>query len=186
VIEDHHPEESPFDDWPEEWDSYDDEHEPPAPPPWRKPVLIVTAAVTALAMALVPLYNVFFTRDVADNGLEVCGFDYCVVVEAVTEAGLDLTMSRLSTTFLDDTEAARLTDAATDHLDVASVGLEIVDDLEGRLGGLYDPSTREIRIERPARAWTVLHEVAHTRESGHGDGFQRVLIELARWAGSGG
>ncbi len=182
MIEDHHGEEPPFEDWLGEWDAHDDEHGPPDPPPWRKPVLIVTAAVTALAVALVPLYNVFFARNVADNGLEVCGFDYCVVVEAVTDAGLDLTMSRLSTAFLDDAAAAELTDAAIDHLDVAPVGLEIVDDLEGRLGGLYDPATREIRIERPARAWTVLHEVAHTRESGHGEDFQRVLIQLARWA----
>jgi hypothetical protein len=56
----------------------------------------------------------------------------------------------------------------------------VVDSLEGRLGGVYDPATRSIEIERPARAWTVLHEVAHVMEGGHGQDFQEVLIELTR------
>jgi hypothetical protein len=182
VIEDQHSDDFPFDEWDEGWDLEDEDLEPLAPPPWRKPLLIAIAALTAVAMALVPLYNVFFARTVADNGLEVCGFDYCVVVDAMREIGLDLVMSRLSNVFLDDAEARELVDAATDYLDVAPVGLDVVDELAGRLGGVYDPDTRLIRIERPARAWTVLHEVAHGVEGGHGHDFQGVLIDLARWA----
>lgn len=183
VIDDQHSDDYP-EEWEDGWDLEDEDLEPIEPPPWRRPLLIAVAALTAIAMAIVPLYNVFFARTVADNGLEVCGFDYCVVVDAAREEGLDLTMSRLSNTFLDDAETRELVDAATDYLNVAPVGLEVVDDLEGRLGGVYDPVSRTIRIERPARAWIVLHEVAHVAEGGHGEGFQRVLIELARWADS--
>lgn len=186
VIEDQYSDESPFEEWEEGWDLEDEDLEPIEPPPWRKPLLIAVAALTAVAMAIVPLYNVFFARTVADNGLEVCGFDYCVVVEAVRDAGLNLTMSRLANTFLDDSETLELVEAATDYLGVAPVALEVVDDLEGRLGGVYDPANRVIRIERPSRAWIVLHEVAHVDAGGHDGDFQRVLIELARWADSGG
>ncbi|MGD2042389.1 MAG: hypothetical protein PVJ28_01990 [Acidimicrobiia bacterium] len=185
MIEDQHSDDHPFEEWEDGWDVEEEDLEPIQPPPWRKPLLIAVAALTAVAMAIVPLYNVFFARTVADNGLEVCGFDYCVVVDAVREAGLDLTMSRLSNTFLDDAETRDLLDAATDYLGVAPVGLEVVDELEGRLGGVYDRASRMIRIERPARAWTVLHEVAHVEESGHDEDFQRVLIELAQWADLG-
>jgi hypothetical protein len=186
VIGDQSSEDFPFDEWEDEWDLEESDLEPVPPPPWRKPLLIAVAALTAVAMALVPLYNVFFSRSVADNGLEVCGFDYCIVVDGVREAGIDLTMSRLANTFLDDTAARVLVDAATDQLDVAPVGLEVVDDLEGRLGGVYDSSARLIRIERPARVWTVLHEVAHTVAPGHDGEFQRVLIDLAKWADGSG
>lgn len=171
----------------EEWELDEEETGPPGGPPWRKSLLIVTAAVTAIAMGLVPLYNVFFSRTLAENGLEVCGFDYCVVVDAVREAGLDTTLGWLGNRLLDDDEAAELALAAARHLGVAPPRLEVVDDLEGRLGGVYEPSADLIRIERPVRAWTVLHEVAHIRASGHGGDFQRLLIDLARWAdGSGG
>ena len=186
VIEDQYSDENSFEEWEDGWDLEDEDLEPIEPPSWRKPLLIAVAALTAVAMAIVPLYNVFFARTVADNGLEVCGFDYCVVVEAVRDAGLNLTMSRLSNTFLDDAETQDLAEAATGYLGVAPVALEVVDDLEGRLGGVYDPANRVIRIERPARAWIVLHEVAHVDEGGHDEDFQRVLIELARWADSGG
>lgn len=163
-----------------EWGPQEDELEPP-PPTWRRPVLIVVAAITAISMAVVPLYNVFFAASVAENGLEICGFDYCVVQEGVREAGLDLTMSRLSTTFLEQSEARSLADELTDHLGIAPVGLVVVEDLDGRLGGVYDRSERSITIESPARAWTVLHEVAHAVETGHGEDFQRVVIDLAAY-----
>lgn len=152
-----------------------------APPPWRRPVLIAVAALTAAAMIIVPLYNVFFAASVADNGLEVCGFDYCVVQDGVREAGLDLTMSRLSNTFLDQTEARALANELTDYLGIQRVGLVVVDELDGRLGGVFDRSERLVSIERPARAWTVLHEVAHAVETGHGREFQVVVIDLASY-----
>lgn len=180
MIEPDRPEDSPFG----EWDLTEEDFEPLPPPPWRRPLLIVVAFLTAVAMAAVPIYNVISARTVAENGLEVCGFDYCVVQEAAQEAGVDLTMSRLANTFLDDDEARAFADRLTDHLDIAPVGLQVVDALEGRLGGVYDRTARSISIERPARAWTVLHEVAHAVEPGHDEGFQRLVIDLAIWVES--
>lgn len=152
-----------------------------APPAWRRPLLIAVAALTAAAMIIVPLYNVFFATSVADNGLEVCGFDYCIVQDGVREAGLDLTMSRLSNTFLDEEEARALANELTNHLDIQRVGLVVVEELDGRLGGVYDRGERLVSIESPARAWTVLHEVAHAVEPGHGQEFQGVVIDLASY-----
>ena len=167
----------PFD----EWDLTEEDFEPLPPPPWRKPLLIVVAALTALALAAVPIYNVISARSMAENGLEVCGFDYCIVQEAAREAGVDLIMSRLSSTFLDEEGARDLANRLTDHLGIAPVGLRVVDDLDRRIGGVYDPASRTISIERPARAWTVLHEVAHAVETGHGEEFQGLVVELATW-----
>ena len=176
-------EETPFDD---EWSDWEEGYEPiEATPTWRKPLLIAVAAVTAIALATVPVYNVIRARTVAENGLEVCGFDYCVVQEAAVDAGVDLIMSRLWNTFLDEDPARQFASRLTDHLGIDPVGLQIVGDLEGRLGGVYDPETRSIQIERPARAWTVLHEVAHAVETGHGPEFRELVIDLARWVDSG-
>ena len=172
------------DDFFEDWDLEDEDSEPLSPPPWRKPLLIAVAALTAVAMALVPLYNVVFAPTIADNGLEVCGFDYCVVQDAVREAGVDLVMGSLSTSFLDEQEAQDLADRLTEHLDIDPIRLHVVQDLDGRLGGFYDSERRAISIERPARAWTVLHEVAHAVETGHEEPFQEVVVDLASWLAS--
>lgn len=186
MIDSEHHDDS-FDEWdPDGWDVDEGEGLEPAAPTWRRPVLIAVAAITALSMAMVPLYNVLFATTVADNGLEVCGFDYCVVQERVRAAGLDLTMSRLSNTFLEEGEARQLADELTEHLGVDPVGLRVVEDLDGRLGGVYDRGSRSISIESPARAWTVLHEVSHVVESGHGEEFQAVVIELAAYLESRG
>jgi hypothetical protein len=165
----------------EAWDEEEEEEQLEPAPSWRRPVLIAVAAATAVAMAVVPLYNVLFAATASDEGLEVCGFDYCVVQEGLRAAGLDLTMSRLSNTFLEESEARELAGELTDHLGIEPVGLVVVQDLDGRLGGVYDRSQRSISIERPARAWTVLHEVAHAVETGHGDDFVRVVIELTEY-----
>ena len=165
--------------WPE-----DDVPDEVGPPAWRRPLIIAVAVITVLALALVPLYNVFQGRDVAGNGLEVCGFDYCVVQDAVMAAHLDLVMSRLANTFLDEAGARALAGEMTDHLGIDPVGLTVVDRLEGSLGGFYDPATRSITIQGPARAWTVLHEVAHAEADGHGQAFQDAVIELASWVGT--
>lgn len=162
------------------WDEGEEELEL-APPGWRKPALIAVAAVTAIAMAMVPVYNVFWSRTIAENGLEVCGFDYCIVQESVRLAGLDLEMSRLYNSLLDENEAKALADELTRFMGIAPVGLSVVDDLGRRLGGVFDPATRWIEIERPARAWTVIHEVAHAVETGHDERFQAVVIDLTRW-----
>ncbi len=166
---------------PEEW--FDDESaQEPLAPGWRRPLLIGVAVVTVIALALIPVYNFFGARPVADNGLEVCGFDYCVVQEAVTAAGLDQKMSLLANTFLDEAAARSFALELTDYLDVDPVGLAVVERLEGRVGGFYDPAARSIQIESPARAWTVLHEVAHAVESGHGEAFRAVVIDLTGFA----
>lgn len=176
MIDSNHPEEEFFFD---EWEEEEADDLGPPPPRWRRSVLIAVAAVTAIAMGMIPLYNVIFATTVADNGLEVCGFDYCVVQEGVRAARLDLTMSRLSNSFLDEGEARALANELTDHLGIESIGLDVVEDLDGRLGGVYDRDSRSISIESPARAWTVLHEVAHAVEPGHGVDFQEVVIDLA-------
>lgn len=168
----------------EYWDVEEDSLEPLELSPWRRRLIIAVAALTVMAMALVPLYN-FIDRDppVADNGLEVCGFDYCVVQDGVRFAGLDRAMSRLANTYLTDEEAEQLVNVLVTHLDTSSLGLVVVDRLEGEIKGQYDPSSKTIFVERPARAWIVLHEVAHAVSSGHGGDFQEVVIELTRWLG---
>lgn len=169
-----------FDDFELEMHELEDEVEPVAPP-WRRPLLIGVAAVTAAAMLLIPMYNVLRGRQIADNGLEVCGFDYCVVQDGVIAAGLNEEMARLANTFLDDEATNTLAAALLDRLGEGNTSVRIVDRLEGEIKGQFDPGSRTIVLERPVRAWIVVHEVAHTRASGHGEDFQDVLIELTEW-----
>lgn len=162
-------------------------YEPIEPSRWRRIALMVVAAVTALAIAAVPIYNLVEARDrpIADNGLEVCGFDYCVIQDMVTAAGLGDTMSRLALTFLNDTEAEQFASDLLAHLGREPVDFEIVDRLDGDISGEYSPDTETIRIERPARAWIVVHEVAHVGTDGHGDEFREALLDLAAWIEQG-
>lgn len=170
----------------EEWDLEDEDGGELAPPRWRRSLIIGVAAITVVAMALVPLYNLIASsqRAVAENGLEVCGFDYCIVQGEVRASGLDLAMSRFSNTYLDDEGASGLADLLIEHLNVQPVSVVVVDRLDGRVGGRYDPATRTIVIERPARAWTVLHEVAHAVASGHDDDFLAAVVDLTAWLDS--
>lgn len=170
-----------FDELGFETEFEDEEPREPISPPWRRPLLIAVAAITALAMALVPLYNLINgSRPVADNGLEVCGFDYCIVQDAARAAGIGDTMSALANTFLSDQEAVRLAGRLLDRIGESDVSFVIVERLEGDIKGQYDPSTRTIFVERPVRAWIVVHEVAHAEAPGHGEEFQEALIELTR------
>ena len=171
------PEESFFD----EWDTGEEDLEEAPPPRWRRPAVVSLAILIALSLAILPLQSLFdgTTPAVSESGLEICGHDYCIVREAVVEAGLDLDMSRLANTLLDDVGAVALANELTDYLGVDPIALSVADELGGRLGGVYDPSTRSILIERPANAWVVAHEVAHAVASGHGEEFQRVLVDLA-------
>jgi hypothetical protein len=159
----------------------DDDELEPLGPWWRRPLLIGVAALTAAAMLLVPIYNVIQGQPLADNGLEVCGFDYCVVQDSAIAAGLNEEMSRLANTFLSDSEATQLAEALLGRIGERDVSFVVVDQLEGDIKGQFDPGSRTIFVERPIRAWLVVHEVAHAEASGHGDDFQSALIELTEW-----
>jgi hypothetical protein len=165
----------------DEWE-YDDEPtaEELTRSVWRGRVIWVVAAITVAAMALVPLYNLVNQgqRPVADNGLEVCGFDYCQVQDGIRAAGLDGEMSRLSNFYLSDEDASRLAAELVAWLGEDPVAFEVVDRLDWRIKGQYTPATRTIRVERPVSAWIVLHEVAHVPAQGHGDGFLAALVRL--------
>lgn len=167
---------------PEEWLIPEDE-EPFEHPPWRRRTITAVGVLVAAAMLAVPVWNVIdgATPRFSDSGLELCGFDYCVVQEGVREAGQGVTMGRLANTFLAEDDARQLADVLVGYLGVEPVTVEVVERLEGRIAGQYQPSTRHILLERPVRAWIVLHEVAHTVSSGHGDDFIDTLVDLARW-----
>lgn len=166
------------DEWPE-----DEVDEPPAHPPWRRRTITIVGVIVAVAMLAGPVWNIIdrATPEFSDSGLELCGFDYCVVQDAVRDAGHALTMGRLANTFLEQAEAQAMADALVAYLGVDDVTVEVVDRLDRRIAGQYDPSSRHILLERPARAWIVVHEVAHTVALGHGDDFQETIIELAAW-----
>jgi hypothetical protein len=152
-------------------------------PSWRRRLIPAVTVVALLAMLMLPFYSLIdsVNRPRAENGLEICDFDYCVVQEAVREAGLGTEMTRLASIVLSEEEAARLLHVILAHLEVPPVRFEVVDDLGGRTAGLYEPATRTIRVERPIRAWTIAHEAAHTLASAHGGAFTRVLIEIVTW-----
>ena len=173
----------PGDPLPEDWFDVDadaDADEIPPSPPWRRYVLMGVAAVVALAMAGTQLWNLVDrgAPPIADNGLEVCGFDYCDVQDAVRAAGLDLEMARLAQTYIDEETALELIDRLVARLGQPPVDVQIVDRLDGRTAGQYSPGSRTITLERPLRAWIVVHEVAHTAALGHGDDFIEVLERL--------
>ena len=157
-------------------------YEPIEPNPIRRRIIVSVAVVTAIALAALPVYNLINARErpVADNGLEICGFDYCLVQEAVIAAGLNETMSRLANIYLGDAEAIAFFSDVLAMTGETGVDLVLVDRLDGKISGDYSPDTRTIRVERPARAWIILHEVAHVGEAGHGADFQEALIDLTR------
>lgn len=150
---------------------------------WRRPLIGVISAVAILSLVAVPVYNLIDrgSPQVAENGLEICAYDYCQIQESVLAAGLDLEMSRQSNLILDDAEAAALVDSAAEYLRISPIALRVEDELTGQLGGFFDSTSRSIVIERPVNAWIVLHEVAHAVAGGHGMDFVDVLIDLVRW-----
>lgn len=164
-------------------DLWDTEPDPPPPPPrWRRRVITAVGVLVAAAMLAGPVWSTFDRANppVSDSGLELCGFDYCIVQDAVREAGFAVTMSRLANTYLDEDEAQDFALELLAYLGERSVTLEVVDDLDGRIAGQYRGVDRLILLERPVRAWIVLHEVAHVVASGHGEVFQEAIIDLAR------
>ena len=168
------------DQLPDDWFDDDFDDEIPPPPRWRRWVIVGVAAVVAVALAGTQLWNLVDrgSPPIADNGLEVCGFDYCDVQDAVRAAGLDLEMARLAQTYISEEQALALIDALLDRLGEGPVNVEIVDRLDGRTAGQYSPATRTITLERPVRAWIVVHEVAHVGSLGHGPDFIATLERM--------
>ena len=157
------------------------EEDLPPPPRWRRAALVIVAAVTAAALLVVPISNLFRAPTVSHAGLEVCAFDYCVVQEAIVDAGLLPVASRLSNRVLTEPEARRLADEIAGFLEIDPVALAVVDRLDDGQAGVFIPSSRQILIRRPANAWIVAHEMAHAVSTGHGDDFIAALIDIARW-----
>jgi hypothetical protein len=83
-------------------------------------------------MLAVPVWNIIdgATPRFSDSGLELCGFDYCVVQEGVREAGQGVTMGRLANTFLSEDDAQQLADSLVGYLGVEPVTVDVVDRLE--------------------------------------------------------
>ncbi len=148
------------------------------PMSWR-----VLGIVAALSMLAIPLFNMIDARtpQLADNGLEVCRFDYCVVERHVVDVGLGRTMAVMSSIIVPDDEVQSYVDAMIDVVGGPSVTAEVVDELPGDLGGRYTPAARLIQIDRPATVWVIAHEVAHTVSPGHDDEFRETLVELGRF-----
>lgn len=171
---------------PEDWFHPEpDAAETPIPPAWRRWLIIGMASLALIGLAGTQVWNLVFggSPPIAENGLEVCGFDYCEVQDAIRAAGLDLEMARLAQTFVDDETALALVETLIAELGEPPVAVEIVNRIEGSVAGDYSPATRTIRLERPLRAWIVVHEVAHTVAPGHGEQFVATLERLVPLAG---
>lgn len=159
------------------------EDDPPVRDPRRRGLIAGVAALIAAAMLAVPVWQVVdrFTPEFADNGLEICRFDYCVVQTAVIDAGLGPVMTEMSGTFLDIEQAQAFADLLLTELGGLPVTVVEVDRIEGRVAGRFITATRTAEVERPMSQWTVLHELVHSREPGHGEDFREEMIELVAW-----
>jgi hypothetical protein len=148
------------------------------PVSWR-----IIGALAAVSMFAIPLFNVLDARtpQIADNGLEVCQFDYCVVEQYVLDAGAGLVMAEMSAVIVPDVDVQSYVDAMIDVVGGPDVQADVVDELPGDLGGRYSPASRLIQIDRPATVWVIAHEVAHTVSPGHDIAFRETLVELARF-----
>lgn len=147
--------------------------------PWMLAgVAVLVAAVMLLGPALQTVDRA--TPQIADNGLEVCTYDYCDVQAAIWDAGSGPAMLRFSTVVLSDDEASAFSDDLLASLGEAPVSVVMVDSLPAAAAGRYDPGRRVIEIERPATAWIVMHEVAHVVSVGHDDEFIATLAAIAR------
>lgn len=165
----------------DEWGA--DEDWPPPGDTARNRWIRRIAWIVAVAVAAVPIWNIVggSTPRFADNGLEVCTFDYCAVEEVVDDAGYRLTMARLSEERLDDEQAQDFADRLAGVVSAPPVVVEVFDDLPGDIGGRYLPEERVIQVRRPATRWIVIHEVAHTVGSGHGSDFEGALLTMIEW-----
>ena len=168
-----------WDDWEtDDWVREDEISSRTLPASWR-----VIGIVAALSMLAIPIFNLIDARSpqIADNGLEVCRFDYCIVEQFVVDAGLGRTMAEMSSIIVPDADVQSFVDAMIDVVGGPSVTAEVVDELPGDLGGRYSPAERLIQIDRPATVWIIAHEVAHTVSPGHDEEFRETLVELGRF-----
>ena len=147
---------------------------------WKVRVVALAAAMSMLA---IPLYNVIdgASPQIADNGLEVCRIDYCLIEERVRSAGLGDVMVGMAASVVPDPEVQSFVDVMVIVVGGPDITASVVDELPGDLGGRYSPATRRIEIDRPATVWLIAHEVAHSVSTGHGEEFQETLIELAEF-----
>jgi len=147
------------------------------PRAWR-----IVGIVAVLSMLVLPAISLINARpQFADNGLEVCRFDYCLVEEQLLDAGLAGTMVRLSSIIVPDSDVQPVVDELTLVVGGPSVTAVVVDELPGDLGGRYNTSERLIEIDHPASLWVIAHEVAHSVAPGHEDDFVAALVELGRY-----
>lgn len=168
------------DDWQDEdWEPIPEEPIPSRriPTSWR-----VIGIVAALSLLVIPVLNLINAGPrFADNGLEICRFDYCVVERHVFDAGLGSTMTVMSSIIVPDDNVQSVVDELIVVVGGPSVTAVVVDELPGDLGGRYFPSERLIEIDRPANLWVIAHEVAHAVAPGHEDDFMETLVELGRY-----
>lgn len=143
----------------------------------------VVALAAALSMLAIPLYNVIdgASPQIADNGLEVCRIDYCLIEQRVRDAGLGNVMVGMAASVVPDSDVQSFVDAMVRVVGGPDLAAFVVDELPGDLGGRYSPATRTIEIDRPATVWLIAHEVAHSVSTGHGEEFQETLIELGEF-----
>lgn len=143
--------------------------------------LRIIGVVAALSLLVIPVLNLINAGPrFADNGLEICRFDYCVVERHVFDEGLGPTMAVMSSIIIPDDEVLTVVDDMIEFVDGPAVTVEVVEELPGDLGGRYIPAERLIQLDRPVPLWVIAHEVAHTVASGHEDDFVATLVELAR------
>ena len=176
-----------FPDEPDDADfEVDDWDEPDEDPIGRRRIPLswrIIGVAAALSMFSIPLFNLIDARtpQIADNGLEVCRFDYCVVEQHIVAAGMGTTMAEMASLVVPDSEVQSYVDAMIDVVGGPQVTVEVVDELPGDLGGRYSPASRLIQIDRPATVWIIAHEVAHTVSQGHDEEFRETLEGLGRF-----
>lgn len=167
------------DDWQDaDWESIPDEPiRRRLPTSWR-----VIGVVAALSLLVIPVLNLINAGPrFADNGLEICRFDYCVVERQVFDAGLGGTVAVMSSIIVPDEDVQSVVDELIAVVGGPAVTVEVVAELPGDLGGRYIASEGLIELDRPVNLWVIAHEVAHAVAPGHEDEFIATLVELARY-----
>ncbi len=164
---------------PPDSDEFEDE-EPIGTSSTRRWILGAVAAALVTVLIAGPVWQAIDRAQptVAPNGLEVCVYDYCSVQAEMRVAGYGPQMARLASVEIDESQAQAVANDLASMIGEAAVAVEVIDRLPGDLAGSYEPAERLIFVERPIRAWTLVHEVAHVAATGHGPAFIAVLTDL--------